>query len=200
MNRLSPKAKANKPKIIKMKAGELGPVDCFYLSKDLLVGDNHRYYLVAIVDSGTRITWVELIPNLKSLTVMFVVLKGLNLLASIYSIQFKEMLSANGADPRLRGGRGSGRQSKNKQTKPFELMLNELDIKHRYTRPYRPQTNGKVERFWRTIADEVIEAVVYQDITELKTEIQLYLSYYNEQRSHGGLDGQNRRKVWRRRE
>ncbi|MGF6313262.1 transposase InsO family protein [Bradyrhizobium sp. i1.8.4] len=30
-------------------------------------------------------------------------------------------------------------------------MLLELGIKHRYTRPYRPQANGKVERFWRIL-------------------------------------------------
>jgi transposase InsO family protein len=43
------------------------------------------------------------------------------------------------------------------QEHPFEAMLLELGIKHRYTRPYRPQTNRKVERFWRTLGEDVID-------------------------------------------
>jgi len=35
-------------------------------------------------------------------------------------------------------------------------MLTELGIKHRYTKPYRPQTNGKVERFWRTLLEDIL--------------------------------------------
>ena len=40
-------------------------------------------------------------------------------------------------------------------------MLLELGIKHRYTRPYRPQTNRKVERFWRTLNDDLIDGTTY---------------------------------------
>ena len=36
---------------------------------------------------------------------------------------------------------------KNKDEHPFERLLIEMQIKHRYTKPYRPQTNGKIERF-----------------------------------------------------
>ena len=53
----------------------------------------------------------------------------------------------------------------------------ELGIKHRYTRPYRPQTNGKVERFWRTLNEDLLESLVE------------YLLYYNTQRPHQGLGG-----------
>ena len=36
---------------------------------------------------------------------------------------------------------------KNRTHAPVERMMMELGIKHRYTQPYRPQTNGNVERF-----------------------------------------------------
>jgi hypothetical protein len=50
------------------------------------------------------------------------------------------MLSDNGSEF------GSGKKANNKDTNPFEKLLTEMGIKHRYTRPYRPQTNGKIER------------------------------------------------------
>ncbi len=62
-------------------------------------------------------------------------------------------------------------------------MLLELDIKHRYTKPYRPQTNGKVERFWRTLENELIDGTDFNTIDEFKKELMKYLVYYNEHRS-----------------
>ena len=42
----------------------------------------------------------------------------------------------------------------------FKRMLQELGIKHLYTKPYKPQTNGKVERLWKTINDDLLENLV----------------------------------------
>jgi transposase InsO family protein len=68
-------------------------------------------------------------------------------------------------------------------------MLMELGIKHRYTRPYRPQTNGKAERFWRTIEDDVFEETNFESIEHIKNEVLEYLVYYNYQRPHQALNG-----------
>ena len=129
-------------KIIKEYAGELGHVDCHYLSRDLLLKETKRYYVVGVIDDYTRLAWAEVVTDIRSLTVMFATLKSINVLHSQYGIQFDEMLSDNGAEFASRN---------NKEKHPFERMLVELDIKHRYTRPYCPQTNGKIERFWRTM-------------------------------------------------
>ena len=59
---------------------------------------------------------------------------------------------------------------------PFEAMLLELGIKHRYTRPYRPQTNGKVERFWRTLDDDVIEGATFDNLDHFAKELFDYSS------------------------
>ncbi|OBG87860.1 transposase [Mycobacterium sp. E802] len=64
------------------------------------------------------------------------------------------------------------------------------DIKHRRTRPYRPQTNGKVERFHRTLADEWAYARLYTSDTERCTEFPTWLHYYNHHRGHTALGGQ----------
>ena len=69
------------------------------------------------------------------------------------------------------------------------LLLLELGIKHRYTRPYRPQTNGKVERFWRTLNDDLIEGVTFDSLQHFKDELQQYLIYYNTHRPHQALNG-----------
>ena len=183
MNRLKPAMKKSQRKIIKKKAGELGHIDCHYLPTGLIENSSKRYYVVAIVDSCTRVAWAQVVENIKAITVMFAVLKSLNLLKSRYDIQFSEILTDNGSEF------GSGKDKKNKDTHPFEVMLNEMGIKHRYTRPYRPQTNGKVERFWRTLNDDLIEDVVFDSLEHLKDELQQYMLYYNELRPHQGIDG-----------
>ena len=64
------------------------------------------------------------------------------------------------------------------------------DIKHRRTRPYRPQTNGKVERFHRTLADEWAYARLYTSDAERCDEFQPWLHTYNHHRGHTALKGQ----------
>jgi transposase len=72
---------------------------------------------------------------------MFATLRCLNILSSHYEIKFEEILSDNGAEFGIK-------TSKVKKQHLFERMLMKLGIIYRYTRSYRPQTNGKVECFW----------------------------------------------------
>lgn len=64
------------------------------------------------------------------------------------------------------------------------------DIEHRRTRPYRPQTNGKVERFHRTLADEWAYARLYTNDTQRCDEFPTWLHTYNHHRGHTALGGQ----------
>jgi transposase InsO family protein len=64
------------------------------------------------------------------------------------------------------------------------------DIEHRRTRPYRPQTNGKVERFHRTLADEWAYARLYTSDAERCDEFPRWLHTYNYHRGHTALGGQ----------
>ena len=184
LNKLSPKMKERKRTIIKEKAGDLAHIDCHYLAKDIVFGVKERLFLIAIIDDASRIAWVEVIPNIKALTVMFSTMRILNYFQQTQAIQFKELLSDNGAE-------FGGKNLKHPADNPFERMLLEMEIKHRYTRAYRPQTNGKIERFWKTIESDLLEDLVFDSLEHLQTELAQYLYYYNYQRPHQGINGMN---------
>jgi len=64
------------------------------------------------------------------------------------------------------------------------------DVEHRRTRPYRPQTNGKVERFHRTLADEWAYAQLYTSDAQRSQQFPIWLHTYNHHRGHTALGGQ----------
>ncbi|VEG75624.1 insertion element IS2 transposase InsD [Actinomyces slackii] len=72
----------------------------------------------------------------------------------------------------------------------FNQLLQDTGIKHRYTRPYRPQTNGKVERFNRTLATEWAYARPYTNEAERAAAYNDWLHHYNHHRPHTGIGGQ----------
>lgn len=63
-------------------------------------------------------------------------------------------------------------------------------VKHRRTRAYRPQTNGKVERFNRTLAAEWAYAAVYDSDEARAATYDAWLHHYNHHRPHTGIGGQ----------
>ena len=124
--------------------------------------------------------WAEVVDDLKSLSVMFAALKSINLLNAEYGVRFEAILTDNGPEVATHNS---------KEGHPFERMLMELGIKHRYTRPYRPQTNGKVERFWRTLNEDLLDETTFESVGDLKDELMQYLLYYNTERPHQGIGG-----------
>lgn len=181
LNRLNREMSKNRRSIIKSRAGELGHLDCHYLSKSIVKGESTKRYMVCVVDDCTRIAWAEIVGDIKALSVMFATLKCFNILHDHYDIKFEEILTDNGPEFGPRG-------SKTKNNHPFERMLMELGVKHRYTKPYKPQTNGKVERFWRTLEDDMLRDTHYDSEEELREELLQYLYYYNHERPHQGID------------
>ena len=96
LNRLTKPMRESKRQIIKTRAGELGHLDCHYLSRDLIVGAKRRHYLVSVIDACTRLAWAEVVDDLKSLSVMFAALKSINLLNAEYGVRFEAILTDNG--------------------------------------------------------------------------------------------------------
>jgi transposase InsO family protein len=65
----------------------------------------------------------------------------------------------------------------------------DLGIGPRWTRPWRPQTNGKVERFHRTLLDEWAYHQPYTSDTERQAAFHDWLDWYNHHRPHTGIGG-----------
>ena len=74
------------------------------------------------------------------------------------------------------------------RSKAFDAALGEA-ITHKRTRPYRPQTNGKVERFNRTLLEEWAYARVYASEAERVAEYATFIHNYNHHRGHTALGG-----------
>jgi transposase InsO family protein len=65
-----------------------------------------------------------------------------------------------------------------------------LGITPKKTRPYRPQTNGKIERFHRTLADGWAYARFYTTETQRQAALPGWLHFYNHHRPHSAIGGQ----------
>ena len=180
MNRLHQKQKETRRKIIKEYMGQLGHIDTYYLSKYIITDQISKLYVVAVMDDYSRITWAEIIEGIDSLNVMFGAMRCFMMLKSYYGIQFEEVLSDNGSE-------FGNRATKNKDKHPFERLLKEMGIKHLNTQPYRPQTNGKIERFWKTMYEDLIEDTDFDSVEELKEELFKYLAYYNHERHNQAI-------------
>jgi transposase InsO family protein len=70
----------------------------------------------------------------------------------------------------------------------FRTLLFQQCVKHRFTRPYTPQTNGKAERFIRTIINEWAYARTYQNSDERQAQLDPWLHDYTFHRPHASLN------------
>jgi transposase InsO family protein len=88
----------------------------------------------------------------------------------------KEVLSDNGRQ--YHSWRG---------TSKFTMMLTKLGIRHIRSRPYHPQTCGKIESFWRNLYQECLTKVPLAAFEEAEAKIGEYVEYYNFKRPHQGI-------------
>ena len=85
--------------------------------------------------------------------------------------------------------RGDGRTA-------LEITLGELGIKHSRSRPYHPQTCGKVERFHQTLKKHLRAQPAAASITELQHHLDEFLAYYNGVRPHRALHRRTPRQAY----
>jgi len=89
----------------------------------------------------------------------------------------KEVLSDNGRQYYSWRGRSQ-----------FSEMLTRLGIRHIRSRPYHPQTCGKIESFWRNVIQELLAKTPLSSFEEAKDKVSEYVEYYNFKRPHQGID------------
>lgn len=142
--------------------------------------DGIKRYLQGYIDDCTRLIYVEMIPKKRALNVCKVTLKA-GKWFDLHGIDIQAIMTDNGSEYTV--GANPGFNGKHQ----FETLLALAGIKHVYIRPYRPQTNGKIERFWKILYEEFLVGLKHLEVKEFEDKLRKFLYYYNYQRPHGGL-------------
>ncbi len=178
------KQKRKKPLIVryeKQAPGEMAHIDVKKIRK-IKGDDNQKRYEAILIDDCTRLSYVEIIPDKTAQTLCEFLKSGVQYFNQNYNIQFERLLSDNGNE-------FTTRYRKNLSLHLFEATLKSLGIKHKYTRPYRPQTNGKAERMWRTLDIEFYTKKWFFSPEHREQELKLWIEKYNKHRPHLGIKG-----------
>ncbi len=69
----------------------------------------------------------------------------------------------------------------------FTKELEKRGVRQVVASPHRPQTLGKIERFWGTLWRECLEAAVFVDLADARQRVGLFIDHYNFQRPHQGI-------------
>ena len=123
------------------------------------------------VDDATRLAYVEVLPDEKAATAIGFLRRALAFYRS-HGVEVERLMTDNGSAY---------------VSAAHALACRALGIKHLRTRPYRPQTNGKAERFIRTMLREWAYAAVYGSSPERAAALSGWLERYNFRRRHGAL-------------
>lgn len=163
----------------KQAPGELAHIDLTKIPKDLRCSFKIKeLYVAAVCDDCTRLTYAETIKDKRASTLTYFMARSLSWFKQIYNFEFDAVMSDNG--PEFKG-------VLNKEH-PFEIMCHELGIKHIYTQPYRPQTNGKIEAFWRILKNEFFYPNSFDSQEDIILNLGNFLFEFNHLRRHGGLN------------
>ena len=129
-------------------------------------------YAHAIVDDHSRLAFVELHDDEKAATVTDFVERALAFFAG-HGIVAKRLMTDNGFS-----------YVKNRSLRE---LLARHGIRHLTTEPYRPRTNGKVERFHQTMAREWAYGLSYRSHRQRNQALPHWLDHYNTRRPHSSL-------------
>lgn len=161
--------------------GELVHADTYQLPKTL-TEERKKYYLLGLIDDCTRLCRVELMQRQTAADVTKAYFKCHKWMEA-HGIRPEVIMTDNGVEFT------SYTSQKAKETHFFETMLGIVNVKHIYTKPYKPQSNGKIERFWRIFYEE---CVLCQQTSltkeQLVDEIESFMYRYNYERRHSALN------------
>ena len=189
-NRLEPPEPPNRYE--RARAGELIHVDVKKLGRISARGAGHRVigsrasqlkvgpkrlgatgweFCHVAVDDATRLAFAEVLPDEKGTTAAGFLRRAAAWFASM-GVTVDAVMSDNGACYR------SGAHAE---------ACRELGMRHLRTRPYRPRTNGKAERFIQTLQNKWAYGAIYGSSIERTAALPGWLTHYNFHRRHGSL-------------
>jgi len=128
-------------------------------------------YVHVCVDDATRIAYVEVLDDETAQRAVGFLRRAVAYFATL-GVRVRAVLTDNGS--------------------PYVSRLHAqtcqaLGLRHLRTQPYRPRTNGKAERFIRTMLSEWAYAATYRDSAHRHTALSPWLVFYNQHRPHGAL-------------
>ena len=126
------------------------------------------------IDDCTRLAYVEVLDDEKALTAAGFLARAVAHYAS-YGITVEQLITDNG---------GAYRST------VHAIACRTLGIRHLRTRPYRPQTNGKAERFIRTMLGGWAYGAIYRNSTERTAALDGWIYTYNHHRRHSAIGRQ----------
>lgn len=167
-------------------AGDLLPLDVKKLGKIGRVG--HRMHgdrtrrvrgigwedVHVAIDDCTRLPYAEVLADETGPTTVGFLARALAFYRA-RGIRVRRLLTDNGGNYRSRG---------------LRTAVAHHRLTHRFTRPYTPRTNGKAERFIRTLLHEWAYAQAYRTSAARSRMLGKYLYYFSTHRPHYGLHGQ----------
>jgi transposase InsO family protein len=128
-------------------------------------------YVHIAIDDATRLAYAEVLTDEKATTAIGFLRRAVAFYAR-HGIQIERLLTDNGSAYR---------------SKLHLLACAAIGIRHLRTRPYRPQTNGKAERFIRTMLDGWAYGAIYGSSAERTAALDGWLWHYNHRRRHSGI-------------
>lgn len=127
--------------------------------------------LFVAIDDHARIAFTAMHPDEKTPQAVAFLRNAVAYYAGL-GVSIKRLLTDNGAAFR---------------SKEFAAACNALGVQHKFTRPYRPQTNGKAERFIQSALREWAYGWTYQNSAERTQALHRWQHYYNWHRPHSGI-------------
>mgnify|MGYP000883649308 FL=1 len=127
--------------------------------------------LFVAIDDHARIAFTAMHPDEKTPQAVAFLRNAVAYYAGL-GVSIKRLLTDNGAAFRSR---------------EFAAACNALGVQHKFTRPYRPQTNGKAERFIQSALREWAYGWTYQNSAERTQALHRWQHYYNWHRPHSGI-------------
>lgn len=156
--------------------GYLGSQDTYYVGNIKGVG---RIYQQSYVDTYCKVAQAKLYSTKDAITAAELLNDRVIPMYEEQGIRLQRILTDRGTEY-------CGKVEKH----PFQLYLDLEDIDHTKTKAKSPQTNGICERFHRTIQDEFYSIVfrkkLFTSIEELQQELDNWIKWYNEERTHSG--------------